>query len=350
MTELVVRGINPSNALERLRLIAFKLQRLDTTAPAVQMFLSDPRGTVAYRDLRREPEAFDVLHAAFIQVALAARGLLGTGAVLEVALSLSPEVSDRISVWLKGTDPLESLEELSSEVRLAIGTRNPTGDDLRMIDRVIEALPAGSYPATWIVALGEAPNLADVRQQLDEHHVASDTWRSCLWVGLVPGIAPRAWAEVFSIVAAGYGPLGRQSLERRPAAVVGWGQSPLDVQEIAGLGPIEAARVVGRWRANPDHFLVGPRELARELGAAVALDLPAWLVNPMQIAELLREPIHISHYLAGVEQAINRSTNLDVAALLDVLHNRGGDARAELGVLAVEDSVRGARAALVIGE
>jgi hypothetical protein len=240
--------------------------------------------------------------------------------VLDVTLSLPPDVSGRITVWLKGTDPLASLEDLSSEIELAIGTRNPTGDDLHMIDRILADLAVVSNSTAWGLALGEAPNLADVRRQLNEHQLASDTLRCCRWIGILPEIAPKPWAEVFSMVAAKYGPLDRRSLERRPLPVASWGQSPLDVQEIAAIGPTEAARVIGRWRTDPNQFMVGPRELARTLQAAVALDLSAWLLNPMQTAGLLREPIHIAHYLAGVEQAINCCTNLEVSALLDVVH------------------------------
>lgn len=84
-----------------------------------------------------------------------------------------------------------------------------------MIDRVIADLPVESYSMAWIAALGEVPKLAAVRQQLDEHELASNTRRSCLWIGILPAIAPSTWAEVFSTVEAKYGPLDRRSLERR---------------------------------------------------------------------------------------------------------------------------------------
>jgi hypothetical protein len=316
----LVDGITADNAVARLQLIGYKLRAVDQSQHGWGWWAMNPSGSIASPDRGGTPnDRFDVLLRAFVAAAEVVRRLHGSEPVMTVVDSLPAEIRGRARAWLLGTDPDVPLANLVAEVATAIAERDPTGDDLALIDRVVEGCTAEQYRLQWTGALGPAPTIDEAGRALGEHEPDQRWVRAYQWLGLVPESVQGPWADVYALMCGAYGTPRRSSLEGHPAIEAAWGRSPFSAEELGAIEPIDAAAQVAAWRPDPSQFLVGARELARSVEAAVQADPVRWLARPFQIATTLHEPSYISHYLRGAAKVVAEVPNLPVEELLNVI-------------------------------
>lgn len=315
----LVDGITPENAISRLTLIKYKLAAVDEDGHGWRYFSLSQTGSIAERDLERREDKFDVLLAAFVTAARAAQEHHGYKAVLEVAEGLPEVVRTRVRAWMLGTDDTVDPTEIVVELTAAIPVRDPSGDDLPMIDRVVGGLPPDAYGQAFSDALGTPPAVEDVGRALETHDL-DPTWiRSYHWIGLLPDAVHRPWTNAYETIASAYGRTGRAQLVSRPRVDASWGRSPFTSEQLNDFDAVEAATRVAAWRPNDAEFLVGARELARAVDAAVQAEPAKWLAEPYRVAMTLHEPSYISHYLVGAAKAIAEVGRGPVGQLMDVL-------------------------------
>jgi hypothetical protein len=197
--------------------------------------------------------------------------------------------------------------------------RDPTGDDLALIDRVVEGCTAEEYQPRWTEALGPAPTIDEAGRALGEHEPDQRWVRAYQWLGLVPESVHGPWADVYALMCGAYGTPRRSSLEGRPEIEAAWARSPFSAEELGAMEPVDAAAQVAAWRPDPSQFLIGARELARTVEAAVEADPVGWLARPFRIATTLHEPSYISHYLRGAAKVVAEVPTLLVDELLNVI-------------------------------
>ena len=290
----LIDGLTEDNALARLRTL---LDRLEDDDWHVQALVSGPH------PLRAGPSYLtDTWAEALLEASVAALKFTATTDVPshEVEAILSPADSPtRERLWIAFGLERNDQGLLVSAIQRAFGTRMPTADDVRALERVdtdrVEAM---------VAAVPSPPTASEVHEWLERSAVPAEVISRWVWLELA---APdRAdWAEVSAILANRYGPITREGFVEPPPQLESFVvTSPINVSELQGRDPMEVARIVSSWRRSPQEYRVGSRELARTLQQVVESDAQAWNVEPVEYAAALREPIYIAHFLQGMAQAV----------------------------------------------
>lgn len=318
--ERLVEGTDESNAERRLQLLCWKLRSAASSdeGPA-RWFGYERAGSVAdWTDDGRD-DRFTVLLQALVEVIRRARTCLSTDDILATIDALPTEVCGRMRAWvLSGASDVDVVR-LIDELTVAIAQRDPTGDDLPILDRVVTEASASDFAEKWMTALGPAPAVVEVAQRLASHELA-DTWlRAYHWTGVLPREAVGPWEQPAAVIAGAYGRPGRETLEKRSRVEVGSGRSPMSIEELQAGSVAEAVGRIAEWRPDGSQWLVSARELARTLEAVVKADTAAWIESPLRIATELRHPTYIHHYLRAVAEAIKEGARPPVAEVLDVI-------------------------------
>lgn len=318
LLEKLVEGVSRENAERRLRLLCFKIRSTSESDPARRLFEYEPAGSISDPNDDFSHHRFTVLLGVLIDVARRVRQWMSTPSMLELVDTLPAPISSRIRVWLLADAQDVTPDALIGEVAAAVRQRDPTGDDLRLLDRVHAECEPSQYIDIWQEALGPAPGVEELGQTLARGELKKDWRRAFLWIALLPDEVVGAWERPFAILSAAYRPPSRDSLEKRAVVEVIHGQSPISAEELRAVAPEEAARMVAAWRPNPTERLVSARALARTLEDVVKDDPAGWLGSPMQIATRLRHPTYIQHYLRGAAKVCQSGAS-PVDELLDLV-------------------------------
>ncbi len=319
MTKLV-DGVNADNAASRLALAANGIDPADPRRRSWRTLTFDRGGSIAEHTLDDAHDREGAHVAAIVPIIAASLPLLGLDHVLGVIHELPSELADRLRPFvLNASHAAEqvSLDVLFDELVTAIGTREPSGDDLPLVDTVLVAHPptdlqrlAGAMPS--------APTIDEIGTALREHTLTEEWVRTYRWLGLLPSEVQGAWADPYTVLCAEVGVPGPERLRQRRQVISGSGRSAHSADELGAMDPLDAADLVARWRPDPNEFMVGGLELARSFEAAAIADPDRFFAQPFQVATRLREPIHIEHYLRGAKQAIENGATPPVGDLLKI--------------------------------
>lgn len=320
VVERLVGGTDESSATRRLELLCWKLRSAASSdkGPA-RWFAYERAGSVADWTDDGQDDRFTVLLQALVEVIRRARAWLSTDDILATVDSLPTEVCGRLRAWVLSGAPDVDVGRLIDELTVAIAQRDPTGDDLRMMDRVIAEADAGEFAEKWMTALGPAPAVVEVAQRLALHKLPEAWLRAYHWTGLLPQEAIGSWEQPAAVIAGAYGRPGRETLAKRSRVEAGYGQSPMSLEELQALPVAEAVGRIAEWRPDASQWLVSARELARTLEAVVKTDTGPWIESPVRIATELRHPTYIHHYIRGVAEAIKEGARPPIEEILDVI-------------------------------
>lgn len=316
----LVGGTDESSAARRLQLLCWKLRSAASSdeGPA-RWFAYERAGSVADWTGDGRDDRFTVLLQALVEVIRRTRAWLSTDDILATIDSLPTEVGGRLRAWVLSGAPDVNVDRLIDELTVAIAQRDPTGDDLPMMDRVVTDASAGDFAEKWMTALGPAPAVVEVAQRLAAHEFPEAWLHAYHWIGVLPREAIGPWEQPAAVIVGAYGRPGRETLEKRSHVEVGSGQSPMSLEEMQTLPLVKALARIAEWRPDASQWLVSARELARTLEAVVKVSTGAWIESPVRIATELRHPTYIHHYLRGVAEAIKEGARPPIAEVLDVI-------------------------------
>lgn len=317
--ERLVGGTDESNAARRVQLVCWKLRAVPSDEGSRGWFPYERAGSVAdWTDDGRD-DRYTVLLQALVEVIRRARAWLSTDDILAIVDSLPVGLRGRVRAWVLSVAADVDTGRLTHEVADAITERDPTGDDLPILDRVVAELNSGDFAANWMIALGPAPSVVEVAQRLASRTLPEEWLRAYHWVGVLPESAVGPWQQPAAVIAGAFGRPGRATLEKRSRAEAGCGRSPMSTEELAALPVAEAVGRISTWRPDSSEWLVGARELARTVEAVVKADSGPWLESPVRVATELRHPTYIHHYLRGVAEAIKDGARPPIDEMLDLL-------------------------------
>lgn len=315
----LVGGTDESNAARRLQLLCWKLRSATSDEGSARWFSYERAGSVGdWTDDGRNDRFTALLHAV-VEVIRRARVWLSSDEILATIDSLPVEVNGRLRAWVLSDATDVSVARLIDELTVAISQRDPTGDDLPLIDRVLDEASPDDFSGQWMTALGPAPAVVEVAQRLATHDLDEAWMRAYHWTGVLPQWVIGSWEQPADVMAGAYGRPGRETLEKRTHVEAGWGRSPMSMEELQALPVVEAAGRIAQWRPDAAEWLVSARELARTLQALVKADSGPWIEAPVRIATELRHPTYVHHYLSGVAEAIKEGTLPPIAEILDVI-------------------------------
>jgi hypothetical protein len=297
-------GVNADNWLDRVRLLVFKIRAVPEEDAGRRITLYERGGSIAEPVDAYDDRRFAVLLGGLTEVLTRAVGLgVSVDDLLESITDVPEDVRARLRPWILSQGPDFSASRLISEVADFIAKRHPCGDDLALIDRVVEQSEEVEYVGPWKAALGAAPTPEEIGPALAEHAVPDEWFARRKWSVLLPAPCTNEWTKAGALMAAAYGPATREALEKRSDRVeFSSGRSPLRDEELKGLAPGDAAVMIAEWKPDPSEWLVSARELARTLEQLVKDDPEAWTESPLDMVSSLRHPTYIGHYFRALAQ------------------------------------------------
>lgn len=315
----LVDGLIDENASRRLQLLCWKLRAAGPDEESRQWFDHERSGSVADLDDERRPDRITMLLHTLVRAIQRSTSWVPTEEIIGIVDQLPDGLSARLRAWVLATAQEVDISRLIAEVARAIAEREPTGDDVALVDRVVAEAAPDQYVEPWLRQFGDPPTVGEAAEGLASKDLPADWVRAYCWAGVLPEQAIGAWFQPLSVIMAAYGRPTRDTLQKRPQLDFASGHSPMTSDELSTLPPTEAAEKIAAWRPDPSDWLVGARELGRTLEVVVKEKKQAWLESPLKVATGLRHPTYIDHYLRAVTDAIKDSDEIPTDDLLDVV-------------------------------
>lgn len=317
--ERLLSGVDEANVARRLQLLCWKLRSIGNDEPSRRWFSYERAGSIADSHSDGSGDRFTALLEALVDAVQRATAWLSTEHILSIIDSLPEDIRARFRAFVLSLAPTTDIRDLIEEVATAVSQRDPTGDDLPLLDRVVDETEPEQYAALWMQALGSPPTVVEVAQRLSAHTLPSDWLRAFHWASLLPEEAVGAWAGPASVVAGAYGRPGRETLRTRRHGEVLHGRSPITAEELESLSVTEASSRISGWRPDPTEWGVSARQLARTLEVVVKANTEAWLTAPLRVVTDLRHPTYVHHYLQAIAEAIKSGAHPPAGELVDVV-------------------------------
>ena len=254
--ERLIIGTTEESAVRRLQLLCWKLRTVPTDDGPGRWFSYERAGSVADWSDDGHDDRFTVLLRAIVEVVRRAQTWLSTDDILAVLESLPVELRGRVRAWVLSVAEDLDASRLIDELAFAISQRDPTGDDLPVLDRVLTEASPDEFGAKWMAALGPAPSVVEVGRLLASHEVSEGWLRAYHWSGVLPEAVIGPWRQPAAVIAGAYGRPRRQTLEKRNQVEAGWGRSPISIDQLTALPVTEATGRISTWRPDPSEWLV----------------------------------------------------------------------------------------------
>lgn len=307
LVDRLVAGLTVENMERRIRLLASKLSGVSDD---FELRLAIREGTGSLESYEADDTG-----------PVSANYLSGLIRALKRVRELGAEIDDlatwvedlpvslrgRVTVWLLQGSVEGRPQDIVSILAEAVASRDPTGDDVRLLDEFDESAPdetAVELAAAVSAALPTPPSPSELGSALAKGDVPSEWIRAWLWSSVLGDAYAPAWSKARAILDSRYGERGRDHYRLHKSGfeffTVG---SPIPEQELATLPPPDAARVIAAWRPEPSEFRVSARELGRSLERVVIAQAADWAEEPVQLVAALHHPTFVAHYLRGLAKA-----------------------------------------------
>jgi len=314
--EQLARGLTAENARARVAMIAAKVRRISGRDEMRFVPLDIAALGTPGDDLRN---TVSTLAQHLVQMIPTCRALgLATAELLAMVQGVTGELGERLVCQVLAgahdVDRFAKIEHLAQRVT----SPTATGDDRDLLADVGDL--TDDECAVLVEAVGEPSPAPDPPS--DD---LSDDWaRAWRWSLLLPAAVLEGWTNEIAAVTAKHGTPNISSLDTRvPRFLSGRPESPLTVEQLSALTPLQAAELVAGWRPNETESWWGNSEweLASSLETAVKGDVAGWTAEPTAIVAALREPVYIDRYLR-VLPTIKESAAAMPALLAAVRHLR----------------------------
>ncbi len=314
-------GVNGDNAKDRVILLCQKIRSISGENHSIRRLEWNNFGSIADQNDLPYPDRFTDLLSWLVATLKRAWEVIPVIDILslnEFQGLPSESLIQRLRTWILGNAPNVKPDLLIEEIERAITYRDPTGDDLAIIDRVLKDCEPSRYVSRWHEALGPAPHVGQVGAALSTGNIPAEWLRAHQWVSLCPPEVAGLWSAPCDILSAEYGRNIRESLESRVYSESYLVGSPLSADDLRATEPEQVAVQIADWRPEPTDRRVGFYQLAQTLESVVKEDIKRWIPNPVRIVTRLRHPIYICHYLRGIATGVS-DNELPIEALLDVI-------------------------------
>lgn len=303
-------GVDSDNGVERLEILTYKLRKW--MEHDGELILGPTRGSVADQR-RRGDERRQVLHA-WTQAAGMVLDFVDLDHLVSLTERLPDEVGVRLRSWLLTQVADVDADRLVFIVADTVKRVLPGPDEARLVDRALQAADRQRCLTSWRDAVGAPPALQTVVDTFrDDVELSERLLRMAWWATLLPNEIFHDWQQQLTHVQAQVGPMDRARVERaasRPRVGSWRSTSPMTVEQIRAMEPLEAAEAIGRWTPPQDPSArEDPGELGYTLQQAVEADGERWIMVAPDAIERLGHPMYVRHLIEGLTHS-----GLDAAA------------------------------------
>jgi hypothetical protein len=204
----------------------------------------------------------------------------------------------------------------------------PSPEELALLRTTLEQTgeSAGEVGHDLAAALGPSPTADAVRAMSEEEASADDMIRAHRWLVAIPPDAAPDWHIADQALAAYLVPASRDGVMMRSGAAAFGVTAPLQESDLAGMTPLEAAKVVAAWRPEqpPSFFCPGAEGLAGTLRRVIDADIESWAhADLVEIARALREPLYIAVFIQALHDQAERLAGRpeDVVDLVELVRS-----------------------------
>lgn len=313
-----VSGVTASNASVRLNMLCHKVNKIADCGAVLRRNEIDSLDTILGPDFENETDNGVNLIRSLVQLVDASSAYLSVDELLSQINLIPQDIRHRFRARILGSIGDIESTLLVREIADAATERNPTLDDVSMLEKLKQLLSDPVVLNKLSESLGNPPTIQELGEAL-AHRTISKTWtRSRAWAVMIGGEIGETWRQINELLSAVFGQpsdeLVRSSL-RSPVVV---GSSPFSAEYLKSLGVYEAAKLIAEWRPNTSDWLVSARELGRILQKVVIDEPDRWLHGSLKIIATLREPVYIAHYLSGVA-SVCESEVLSIEEILNAI-------------------------------
>jgi len=204
----------------------------------------------------------------------------------------------------------------------------PSPEELALVRATLEQAGenADKVGHELAAALGPAPTADAVRGMPEEQASGDDMVRAHRWLVAIPHDAAPAWHAADQELAAYLVPASRDGVLMRSGAAAFGDTAPLQPLDLAGMTPLEAAKIVANWRPEEPASFLGPTAegLAGTLRRAIDQDIESWAqADPVEVARALREPLYIAVFIQALHDQPERLAGRpeDVVDLVELVRS-----------------------------
>ena len=310
--EKLVAGMNTANARGRIQILVYKIR---LNAAEDKLFHVEDRGSIATQGDAWQRDVTWSLIGSLIDALRRAITLGISGEELLLSLAgLPQDLQAHMQAWLRANVDDFECHEVVKFVAEAIKTRQPTGDDLLLIDRILGQCAESGFTSIWQQAIGTPPDPVDARKAVKEDPVPEGLIRHWLWSVVLPPEIGDSWQDCQAILGSALGSLGRDDFLRPSFRVASMGgpNSPFTQKDFESLPPQEVATLMSDWRATADDSweLRSARGVGRQLEEIVKSAPRAWAQDSIQITARLKHPTYIGHYFRGLAEVTDQLEGL----------------------------------------
>lgn len=323
-----VEGVDADNAPERLEMLTYKLRQW--LQQRGNLVLGPGRGSVANQRGRRDPRAL-VLRA-WTQIAGIAVESGDLEALIGLTERLPTDVGVRLRSWLLAQTPDSGGEPLVSGVVDAIERVLPGPDEARLVDRALRVAGRMACIGAWRGVVGAPPSLGTVVSGFGtDAELTERLLRMAWWATVLPEETFHSWQPQLDHVQSQVGRIDQAALERAPTRprVGSWRSvSPMTVDELRAMEPLDAAAAVGEWQPPDDpNVNEDAGELGYALQQAVEADGERWITAAPEAIRRLSHPMYVRYLVEGLTRSDldARAWSEQLASIATEVMRREGD-------------------------
>jgi hypothetical protein len=193
-------------------------------------------------------------------------------------------------------------EESISILRRQLAEESPTPETMQLFQTVWDkSSEEGKIDLLALVGLPSTEEIAVWRDDDQLHIRLLRQWR---WLAGVAVTLPEPWASAHQQLVHEFGE-GDPEARRYATRVQVGSVSPLDVEEVARLGPDALATWLASWEPPPDRWAAPtPNGLAVSIREVVKNNPEPWIAALPELVERLHHPSYVRGVIGGVRDAL----------------------------------------------